>query len=360
TDSETLLKQLKAGRQDLAATRALQETLQQKVEDASNIQDQAKREQQLEQLRHEQQQVRESLEETLRRLQRLQSSSASSAGRAAERMNDAESNLATGNTADAQKAMQEALDDLEQAERELATDQKHAEEQLAREQLENLTDQLASLLARQKATIGETQRLQLEFEAAGKWSRARLKSLRDLIETQQNLRDETAAAADNLIAVEIIALSLRGAVQFMLETIEQLNERNTGSETVALQQRAVRRFEGLIEALAKDESSAESEHQSGQPSQKGQPSDPAGDIVTLIAQLKVIRGLQEDLTVRYKEIRHRSAPDSALTDDDQQELQSIAEEQDLIADLIRELTSSFGEPDVEADVGVQPAEPDAR
>jgi hypothetical protein len=350
TDTETLIKKLEEGRQDLAAARSLQEMLQKKVEAASNIENPKQREQQLEQLRREQQKLREALEETLRRLERLQSSAASPAGRAAEQMRDAESELSNGDPEAALERIEETLDDLEQAERELAADQKEVEEQLAREQLEKLADQLKSLLARQQATIGETQRLQFEFEAAGRWTRARLKSLRNLTESQQNLMDETSAAADNVGSVEIVALSLRGAIRYMQRAIERLNDRNTSAATVDVQQLVVRRFEELLKALADDDSVSGPEGQPpGESQEDGQQSGPEGDIVTLIAQLKVIRSLQLDLAERYREVRGRTAQDAELAETDQEELRSIAEEQELIADLVREMTSAFGDAEAESD-----------
>lgn len=358
TDTETLVKKLEEGRQDLAAAKSLQEMLKKKVEAASNIENLEQRQQQLEQLRREQQKLREALEDTLRRLERLQSSAASPAGRAAEQMRDAESELSQGDSEAALEEIEESLDDLEQAERELAADQKEVEEQLAREQLEQLADQLKSLLTRQQATIGETERLQLEYEVAGKWSRVRLKSLRNLRETQQNLMDETSAAADNLRSVEIVALSLRGAIRYMQRAIAQLDDRRTGAATVNVQQLVVRRFEELIKALADDDSETGPEgQQPGEGQEDGQQSGPEGDIVTLIAQLKVIRSLQLDLAERFREVRDRTAQDSELAGADQEELRSIAEEQELIADLVREMTSAFGDPEVGPDTEGAPAAP---
>ena len=350
TDTETLLKKLEEGRQNLAAARSLEETLQKKVEAASNLLDSAERDQQLQQLRREQKKLREALEETLRRLQRLQSSAARATGRAAKQMSEAESELASGDTEEALESIQETLDDLEQAERELAADQKEVKEQLAREQLEKLADQLKSLLARQQATIDETERLQLEFESSGRWSRAKLKSLRNLTETQQNLLDETNAAAEKLDSVEIVALSLRGAVRYMRRAIEMLDERQTGPETLAVQRLVVRRFEELLKALADDESESSQEGQPpGESQDDGQQPGPDGDIVTLIAQLKVIRSLQLDLAERFREVRGRTDQESKPSEADQEELRSIAEEQELIADLVREMTSGFGDEEEEPD-----------
>lgn len=350
TDTESLVKQLDEHRRELAAARSQQEMLKKKIDAAGQIRDPKEREQQLEQLRREQQQVRESLEETLRRLERLKSSAADATARAAQRLQKAESELASGDARDARQEIEEALDDLEQAERELAADEKDARDQLAQEQLEKLADQLQSFLARQQATISETQRLQMEFDAAGKWSRARLKSLRNLSEVQSALQAETSAAAERIESIEIIALSLRGAARYMERAMGRLDERNTGDETVKLQQLAARRFEELIEALAEEDAQPESQQQPpGRNSEENQPSGPGGDIVTLIAQLKVIRGLQLDLANRFRVVRERSVPGAELDEADRQELQAIADEQDQIADLVREMTSAFGEEDIEPD-----------
>jgi len=342
TDTETLIKKLNESRQDLAAARSLQETLQKKAAAVSLIDDSTERDSQLEQLRREQQNLREGLEETLRRLQRLQSSASKSTSRAAEQMSNAESDLADGDPEEAQERMNETLDDLEQAARELAADQKSVAEQLAREQMEKLADQLKSLLARQQAAIDETVRLQFEFEGTGKWSRARLKSLRNLIELQQNLLNETKDATENVGSIEIIALSLRGAVRYMQRSIDLLEKREAGEATIAAQQLVVQRFEGLLKALSEDDEARQENQPSGE-NGEGHQSGPGGDIVTLIAQLKVIRSLQLDLAERYREVRDRAGSDAELTETGQAELRAISEEQALIADIVREMTSAFGD-----------------
>lgn len=352
TDTESLIKQLDEARQDLAAASTLQDMLMKRLDEAAGLQDPTERELQLETLRREEQHLRQAMNDTLRRLQRLESPSADAAGRAAQRMQNAEQALADGNANQAKDEMQEALDDLEQAERELAEDQKQAEVQLAREQLEKLAGQLESLLARQNAAISETQRLQLELEASGKWSRARLKSLRNLTDVQKNLEQETSAAAEKVSSIEIVSLGLKGAAGYMIRAIASLDDRNTGPRTIGLQKRAARRFADLLAALQEDdEQSGEQPQNQDQPQNESQQSGPEGDIVTLIAQLKVIRSLQVDLQERIVEIRNRSPEDGELSPEDIDELQQIAGEQDQIADLVRELTSWFGDPELEPDAG---------
>ena len=113
----------------------------------------------------------------------------------------------------------------------------------------------------------------------------------------------------------------------------------------------------MLEALesGKDDENANDENppqeQAGGPQQAG----PDGEMITLIAQLKIIRSLQVDLIDRVELIRSRTGNDeSKLTDEDVNELASIAEEQEQLADLVREMTSFFGDPDIppDADGGV--------
>ena len=134
----------------------------------------------------------------------------------------------------------------------------------------------------------------------------------------------------------------------MQRTIDLLDKRETGAATVAVQQLVVQRFDGLLKALSGDEAVGQEKQPPGK-NGEGQQSGPGGDIVTLIAQLKVIRGLQLDLAERYHEVRDRAGSDSDLTEADLAELRSISEEQALIADLVREMTSAFGDPESELD-----------
>lgn len=144
----------------------------------------------------------------------------------------------------------------------------------------------------------------------------------------------------------------------MQRAIELLDERDTGVDTVALQQLAVRRFQELTDALADDDTSPQSQQAPAENSQGEPSSGPEGDIVTLIAQLKVIRGLQLDLADRFRTVRSRSEPGTDLDESDRTELQAIAEEQAMIADLVREMTSAFGDPEVEPGIDDAAPEPE--
>ena len=228
--------------------------------------------------------------------------------------------------------------------------------------MEKIADQLTALQSRQKAAIEETLRLRSEYEKRGSWSRTLLKSLRNLTTTQRNLEAETLSAAEQVQAVEILSLALRGAARSMNLAAENLQDRDTGEQTVTWQNQAARRFEELLKAL---ESASENEGQpQQQPGQEGQPPEagPPGERVALLSQLKIVRTLQADLITRFENVRREQAKTGELTDDQKKELEAVADEQSQLADLVRELTSFFGDPEEPADdspEGTDAAEPEA-
>lgn len=348
TDTEALVKQLRETGEQLTSLKQQQSDLMQKLNDAQVLPE-TERELALQQLRKEQEQLRRQAEETLRRLKRLQSPAARAAERAGQRMQQAEQELAENDSTGAQAEAQEALDDLEQAERELAQDQRQAEEQLAREALEKMADQLKSLVARQETAIVETRRLRTEYDASGKWSRTLLKSLRNLADVQSGLKDETSAAADRVEEIQAVAIALRGAVRRMEQALQRFEEREVTDDTVALQEQARLRLAGIVAALsdpAKDPAAgADQQPGEGQPQDGPQESSPEGDRFPIIAQLQIILELQEDLIARGDALRKKEADGADLTEADQQELAAMASEQDQLADLIRELTALFGDPE---------------
>ena len=111
------------------------------------------------------------------------------------------------------------------------------------------------------------------------------------------------------------------------------------------QNQAARRFDDLLKALASemnDEGQQQPADQTGQPGESG----PPGERVALLSQLKIVRSLQADLISRFEQVRQKESESGTLTDDQKKELAAIAEEQSQIADLIRELTSAVGDPEV--------------
>jgi hypothetical protein len=348
TDTESLVKQLQEAADSLAEVRQYAEALRKKLDELA-AQAAAERDPDaLEKLQRQQQRVREKLQETVRRLQRVQSPAGSSAQRSANQMERSEAAVDSGDLEAAADAQQTALDDLEQAQRELAADQKAAEEALAREQIEKLADQLDAFVLRQETVIAETRRLEAARAENDRWSRTLLKSLRNLVEVQTGLAEETRAAGETLSSIEVLKLALEGTASMMDRAAGRLDERDTSADTVQLEERILKRFTDLKAALdeEKNDDAQQTPSNEQQPDQQNQ-SGPDGEMVPIIAQLKVIRSLQADLIDRVTALRDREAAAGQLSDADVAELDELATQQSQLADLAREMTAAFGDPEIE-------------
>ena len=345
-DTETLVKKLKQSREELEQLRKRQEELLRKVDESEKISDPAQREQELERLRQEQQQIRREISSMARRLRRLEArKSGGSLRRASSRMEQAEQLLQENQGNGAEQEQQEVLEDLEQAERELAEEERHAQEQLAREMLERIGDELKSMIAREQTVIEETNRLEALRRQRGNLIRAQLKTLRDLAEVQRNLKTETIGLVDIVKAAEVFALALKGAAREMEFAAKRLEDRLTDGETVARETAAKNRFTDLVSALEPDQDkNANPQAQTG--GGGGGAANNAGpqtEAIPHIAQLKMLKTLQEDLIHRTETLDRLRKETGPLSDDQKLELDLLAGEQGQLADLMRNLTAQFAE-----------------
>jgi hypothetical protein len=193
--------------------------------------------------------------------------------------------------------------------------------------------------------IDETNRLEAERRESGRWTRAQLASLRAVAELQAALRAETEALAEKVKAAEVFALALRGAAADMGAAAERLSQRLTDPRTVELETAARHRFEDLVAALrqSQQQQNADGENenpQEQQPEEPG-PAGPQTDGIPHLAQLRMLKTLQEDLISRTAKLDRRRQPGGQLTDDLQAELDRLVTEQGLLADLTRNLTKQF-------------------
>jgi hypothetical protein len=252
-------------------------------------------------------------------------------------MQAAEEQLSQDDRAAAAQNQQQSLDELEQAQRELADARREAEAQLARELLERIADELAGMIERQQAVIDETVRLESERTTRGNWSRTQLKTLKDVADNEQQLGQETERLAASLEAAEVFALAVQGAARDMRRAAQRLVERQTDELTVQAEQAAKQRFVDLLAALEADQSEAAD---ANEPPSAEQPSDsqtPNEDAIPQLAQLKMLKTLQQDLierTARLHGVR-QAAPE--LSDDLRAELEALAAEQGQLAELTQNL-----------------------
>ena len=347
-DVELLVKQVEQAQQEFETLRKEQTDLMEQTQQAAGQPDSAERRDQLEQLRQKQQKLGEKLAQAERKLERLQlRQPADAAARAKERLDKINEQLQDPDQADeAADGMQEVVDDIEQVERDLALEKRIAQERLAVEQLEKIEDELKSLLARQQTVIAETERLEAERLAKGSLSRGQLKSLRDLTETERALQAEAERMEKSLTVAEVFSLVLRRTSRSLKLATDRLGEKQTDAPTQALERDAVKKIESLLMVLKQDEKPdpANTQQQPMPPEQqpddekpKAEQAGPPGEALPQIAQLKMIKLLQEEYLERTQLLNTLRDKDGKLPPDAAAELDQLALEQDELAELTRNM-----------------------
>ncbi len=347
-DVELLVKQVEQAQQEFETLRKEQTYLMEQTQQAAGQPNSAERREQLEQLRQKQQKLGEKLAQAERKLERLQlHQPADAAARAKERLDKINEQLQDPDQADeAADGMQEVVDDLEQVERDLALEKRIAQERLAVEQLEKIEDELKGLLARQQSVIAETERLEAERLAKGSLSRGQLKTLRDLAETERALQSEAERMEKSLTVAEVFSLVLRRTSRSLKLAADRLGEKQTDASTQALERDAVKKIKNLLAVLKQDEKPdpAKAEQPPMPPGQKpedekpkAEQAGPPGESLPQIAQLKMIKLLQEEYLERTQLLNELRDKDGKLSSDAAAELDQLALEQDELAELTRNM-----------------------
>lgn len=336
---DRLVRKLREAESQLAELRQQQDGLRKKMKKAAGIADEKQRQRRLERLTREQRQLEEQARRFARRLERLQADRASrSTARGASKMGKAGQQASADQAAEASQQAEAAQGDLEQAQQELAQRRKQAERDLAIEQLARIEDALKSLKNRQKQVLVDTLRLEQLRHDQGRLSRGQLITLRDTAQVQQSLHGETDSLAKKIEAVAAFHLALSTAAQQMRWSAERLIERQTGSPTQEAQRLAMTRIELLLEALKPDagkDKSGKSRGGDGGGGQGGQPG--GGDGISDVAQLKLIKLLQQDLNLRTQALGQDKGSADDVPGAERQRYTRLSAEQGKLADLVRNL-----------------------
>lgn len=350
-DVELLVKQVEQAQQEFETLRKEQTDLLDQTQQAAGQPDSAERREQLEQLRQKQQKLGEKLAQAERKLERLQlHQPADAAARAKERLDKINEQLQDPDQADeAADGMQEVVDDIEQVERDLALEKRIAQERLAVEQLEKIEDELKSLLARQLSVITETERLEAERLAKGSLSRGQLKSLRDLAETERALQTEAERMEKSLTVAEVFSLVLRRTARNIRLAADRLAEKQTDASTQALERDAAKKMESLLAVLKQDEKPDPANASPPMPPEqkpddeqpKPEQAGPPGDSLPQIAQLKMLKLLQEEYLERTQLLHGLRDKEGNLSPASATELEQLALEQDELAELTRNMVAKI-------------------
>ncbi|MCA9117274.1 MAG: hypothetical protein KDA79_19525, partial [Planctomycetaceae bacterium] len=350
SDTETLLGQLRQAENELEQLRKKQEELLRKTDPETEGSTAEEREQQLEQLHREQEQLKSEARQLARRLTRLRAWQAGDTlRRSSASMDRASGQLESPPEEDqleqlrrrVEETQQEALDDLDQARRELARTREQVQEVLEQEAIEKVAEHIRGMIGRQQQVIEETERLEGLRAARGNWSRAQLKSLRDLADVQEGLQSETAQLAEQAESAAVFSLALKGAARLMQQAAALLRDRQTGPSTVAIEQRAKQRFEQLASVL--DEQPENGQPPAGEAEQQEQDPEtgrPPQDSISLRAEVRLLQALQQSLLERTTALDAQRV-DGELPPAQQQELDNVVEEQAALVELAAQLIARF-------------------
>jgi hypothetical protein len=332
------IKQLRETASELQSLQQQLKGLKQRAVAAAKVPNETERKRQLERLAKEQKRAAEEAQRLARRLERLQSEKASQqVAQGGGKSNDA-------GQASQQGAGDKALDDLaaaekhlEEAQQQLQQDIAKAEQDLFFEQVAKLEQAIQGLVARQKTVIEETVRLEgLKTNQQGEWTASQRTSVRSLSEQERDLVGETTAFAQKLKEAAAFGLALEGAVREMTRATARLDRALTDAPTQAAEQIALARLEQLLEALKPEPPMEDQapEQPMGDPPGGNQAQMPPGDAIHLLAELKLLRLMQQEINRRTAELEKLTSGASGPTAEQEKELEDLAVEQGKLADLV--------------------------
>lgn len=345
-DAEMLIKQIEQAQQEFDTLRKEQLELKEQTQHAASQPNSPQKTEQLEQLRQKQQELSEKVAQAEKRLERLRLRPPTEAAeRAQERLDRINDQLQDPGQADeATEQMQQVVDDLEQVERDLALEKRVAQERLAVEELERIEDQLKALQTQQLGVITETERLEAERVARGTLSRGQLRTLRDLAEVERGLQVDAEQMEKSLKVAEVFALVLRRTARSLKLAADRLADKQSDASVVAVERDALKKIESLLLVLKTEDAKPQQDGAQPPPAgqqpegeEKPQQAQPPGEALPQLAQLKLLKALQEEFLERTQLLDGLRDKEGKLPEEAAKELEELAREQQELADLTRDL-----------------------
>lgn len=334
------LEKLDEAADDLKGLLKKQKQLADEMERAAKEPDLEQRKRELQRLSRQQRELAEESKRMSRRLQRLQAENA--AGLSEQAADQQQAAGDAGEAGEAQRALEESRNaekSLEEANRQLAETRQQTRQDLQREQMLRLQHQIRGLVVRQRAVVELTAEMQEMRESQnGKLTRGQLTTVGDLANRQRALAFETGELAESLAYSEAFTLGLRGATREMLRAAKFLETADVGPQTLAAERTALLRLEQLHGALQQDaQENGNTEGQ--QPNQPGQ-NGTQQDLIQRLAELKLLKLMQEEINRRTIELNLQRTGDGDLTEGQLRELSDLAKEQGELAELLSKFSEA--------------------
>lgn len=368
-DTEQFLKQTQEAQQEFQQLRQDQQSLAEQAQELAKQPDSAEKSEQMNELMQQQEELTERMAKVERKLERLRLHGAAEAtNRARKRLTEMMKQMQdAGDDEEMQQAMEEALDDMEQVEREIALEKRIAQERLAFEQLEKIEDELKALKSRQETVIAETIRLEQVKVDKQSLTRGQLKSLKELAETERSLQHSAEQMQQQMASAEVFSLVLKRLARSLKLSAEQLSERETAEATQTLERDAIRKIDSLLAVLKQEQKKQEKPQQPPEKpeelsdvpqeqEEKPEEAQPPGDRIPQLAQLKLLKAIQEEYLERTEMLNKFRDKDGKLPESMEEEKNELAREQVELADFARNLIAKFMEQQPEPN----PTEPERK
>jgi hypothetical protein len=204
---------------------------------------------------------------------------------------------------------------------------------LAREQIAKMQEGLKSLGEQQQALLAETERLEGLRSTQGRFTRPQIISVRDLGRAQRGLEGESKVLAEKVVSAEVFHLALETIRGEMRGAAEGIERQRTGESTQRVQREAIRRIGQLLEALksAKKQGGEGSSGGAG-----GQQNAAAQDSIRALAEVKLLKLMQEDLNTQFQQLADER--NGLSRDERAAEFDRLSTEQGKLADLMQNFT----------------------
>jgi len=337
---ERLAKRLGEADKDLGVLRGQQQSLRGGIEAAAGppgkpIPGSEKQKAELQRLARQESELQRQTEQLGRRLERLSAEeSARAADKAAGRMGQGsrggdagDGQTASRGAAEAEKALDEAAQLLRQKRFEI-------EAQLAMEQQARLQDAIKHLQRQEERIAAETREF-AGLERDGTLTRAQISGVLELARQQELLRDETGRVAQSLGPANVFRAGLGTVVDEMGRGSVLLQRRQLGPATQQAEQNAIDRLKMILSAMEAEEPAKAAS--GGDPSNGGGNNDggkPPG--ILPLAQLKLLKLLQEDLNLRTRQL-HQAEVAGRPAEELRESYARLADEQGRLAELTFQL-----------------------
>lgn len=215
--------------------------------------------------------------------------------------------------------------------------------------LELIASSVKNLRDRQNNLADETRQFDASREGQAILPAARAERLAELTREQRLLEDETSRISSRLDA-PVIRLALFQAGTEMARAAGWLERLQTGAPSQDAQEAALARLAMLIDALKMEPSEpaepkppAEGGQQAGQAA----PQRPRAKDALPLAQLKLLRLLQQDLTARTEAWQNQFGADAHPSCEARRSHEQLATEQGQLADLLLDLVPPETSPEEE-------------